>query len=162
MIKCAWGTPHLTVSNVVFYKIRGYHHGLMQDIRWTQRFSNFDRALKKLTEAVALSKTRELSELEQQGLIQGFEFVHELGWNVLKDFLEYDGIQNITGSRTATREAFKQGILQDGQVWIDMIESRNLSSHTYNEDTAMRLVGDILTRYYPAFLVFSVDMKNRI
>jgi hypothetical protein len=62
----------------------------VQDIRWKQRFNNFKRALIKLTDAIQLSQTRPLSELEQQGLIQGFAFVHELAWNVLKDFLEYD------------------------------------------------------------------------
>ncbi len=133
----------------------------MQDIRWKQRFNNFKRALIKLTDAIQLSQTRPLSELEQQGLIQGFEFVHELAWNVLKDFLEYDGIQNIVGSRSTVREAFKRGILKDGQVWIDMIESRTLSSHTYNADTATLLVNDILTAYYPAFLRLQTDMEHR-
>ena len=133
----------------------------MQDIRWKQRFNNFKRALIKLTDAIQLSQTRPLSELEQQGLIQGFEFVHELAWNVLKDFLEYDGIQNIVGSRSTVREAFKRGILKDGQVWIDMIESRNLSSHTHNADTATLLVNDILTAYYPAFLRLQTDMEHR-
>ena len=133
----------------------------MQDIRWKQRFNNFKRALIKLTDAIQLSQTRPLSELEQQGLIQGFEFVHELAWNVLKDFLEYDGIQNIVGSRSTVREAFKRGILKDGQVWIDMIESRNLSSHTYNADTETLLVNDILTAYYPSFLRLQTDMEHR-
>ena len=133
----------------------------MQDIRWKQRFNNFKQALTKLTDAVQLSQTRPLSELEQQGLIQGFEFVHELAWNVLKDFLEYEGIQNIMGSRSSVREAFKRGLLPDGQVWIDMIESRNLSSHTYNADTAILLVDAILTQYYPAFLQLQTDMGHR-
>lgn len=134
----------------------------MQDIRWKQRFKNFKSALQQLTNAVDLSHTRPLSELEQQGLIQAFEFVHELAWNVLKDFLEYDGIQNLTGSRSTVREAFKYGILDDGQIWIDMIESRNLSSHTYNEITATTLAGDILTRYYPAFIDFHSKMEKRL
>ena len=61
----------------------------MQDIRWKQRFNNFNRVLVKLTDAIHLSQTRPLSKLEQQGLIQGFEFVPELAWNVLKDFCNY-------------------------------------------------------------------------
>ena len=134
----------------------------MKDIRWQQRFQNFNLAMQKLTQAIHLSEERPLSELEQQGLIQGFEFVHELAWNVLKDFLTYDGIQNIMGSRSSVREAFKHGILPDGQVWMDMIESRNLSSHTYNAQTAIRLATDILTRYYPAFVQFQSDMTKRL
>jgi nucleotidyltransferase substrate binding protein (TIGR01987 family) len=134
----------------------------MHDIRWQQRFNNFNRAMQKLTDAVTLSQERALSELEQQGLIQGFEFVHELAWNVLKDFLEYDGIQDLIGSRSTVRAAFKHGILADGEVWMAMIESRNLSSHTYNVSTAKTLVTDILTRYYPAFQEFQSNMEKRI
>lgn len=104
---------------------------MTEDIRWKQRFENFNRALHLLTLAVELSKQRPLSDLEKQGVIQGFEFVHELAWNVLKDFLEYEGIQNIVGSRSAVREAFKRGLIDNGEVWMDMIEKRNLSSHTY-------------------------------
>lgn len=91
----------------------------MKDIRWQQRFQNFNLAMQKLTQAIHLSEERPLSELEQQGLIQGFAFVHELAWNVLKDFLTYDGIQNIMGSRSSVREAFKHGILPDGQVFYE-------------------------------------------
>jgi len=134
---------------------------MTDDIRWKQRFDNFNRAMRQLSSAVQLSQQRPLSELEQQGLIQGFEFVHELAWNVLKDFLEYDGIQNLVGSRSTVREAFRRGVVSDGQIWMDMIESRNLSSHTYNLDTAMLLVKDILERYYPVFLGFQIDMQKR-
>jgi len=102
-----------------------------QDIRWIQRFQNFKRAFARLAEAAALAKQRELSELEEQGLIQAFEFTHELAWNVLKDYLEAQGFVDLIGSKNATREAFKNGLLEDGKVWMDMIEARNLTSHTY-------------------------------
>ena len=71
------------------------------DIRWIQRFDNFQRALMVLERGVQLALERDLSELEQQGLIQGFEFTHELAWNLLKDYLQYQGIEAITGSRDA-------------------------------------------------------------
>ena len=106
------------------------------DIRWKQRFDNFQRALHQLTLAMELKAQRPLSELEQQGLIQGFEFTHELAWNVLKDYLEMEGIQGLVGSRSTAREAFKRGLVRDGEVWMDMIEKRNLSSHTYNQAVA--------------------------
>ncbi|MEI6483795.1 MAG: nucleotidyltransferase substrate binding protein, partial [Betaproteobacteria bacterium] len=77
---------------------------MTQDIRWQQRFDNFNRALKQLTAAVELSAQREFTQLEKQGVIQGFEFVHELAWNVLKDLLEFEGIQGIVGSRGTVRE----------------------------------------------------------
>jgi nucleotidyltransferase substrate binding protein (TIGR01987 family) len=123
----------------------------VQDIRWIQRFDNFQKALQTLHDAVALSHLRPLSVLEQQGLIQGFEFTHELAWNVLKDYLEEQGVAGIIGSKNATREAFKNNLLTDGEAWMDMIKARNLSSHTYNIEVAKSIVDDVLLRFYPAF-----------
>ena len=123
----------------------------MKDVRWKQRFSNYTQALQTLRKAVDLSEQRDLSELEQQGLIQGFEFTHELAWNVLKDYLEEQGFVGIIGSKNATREAFKNGLINDGESWMEMIRARNLTSHTYNTDLAAGIVKDILTRFYPAF-----------
>jgi len=123
-----------------------------QDIRWKQRFQNFRKALQTLRLASELSSQRPLSELEQQGLIQGFEFTHELAWNVLKDYLEAQGYVGLIGSRNATREAFKVGLLEDGQAWMDMIQARNQTSHTYNTELAESVAREILVRFYPAFL----------
>jgi nucleotidyltransferase substrate binding protein (TIGR01987 family) len=100
---------------------------------------------------MALKSQRPLSDLEQQGLIQGFEFTHELAWNVLKDYLEMEGIQGLVGARSTAREAFKRGLVRDGEVWMDMIEKRNLSSHTYNQTVADTLVIAIAERYVPTF-----------
>jgi nucleotidyltransferase substrate binding protein (TIGR01987 family) len=121
---------------------------LTQDIRWIQRLNNYHKALNQLRKFIAKG---ELNELEEQGLIQAFEYTHELAWNTLKDFLESRGNQAIYGSRDATREAFKLGLLEDGEGWMDMIQSRNKTSHTYNEDTAKEIVNDILTRYFLLF-----------
>ncbi len=84
------------------------------DIRWKQRFQSFGKAFGQLSAAASLAQQRKLSELEQQGLIQAFEFTHELAWNTLKDFLESRGATELYGSRDATREAFKQGLLANG------------------------------------------------
>jgi len=124
---------------------------MAEDVRWKQRFENYLRAFETLCRAVDLARQRSLSELEQQGLIQGFEFTHELAWNVLKDYLEEAGISEIIGSKGATREAFKNGLILDGESWMEMIKSRNLSSHTYNQDVAEEVVTNILVRFYPAF-----------
>jgi nucleotidyltransferase substrate binding protein (TIGR01987 family) len=133
-----------------------------QDIRWQQRFDNFNRALEQLTQAVELSRQRPLSDLEKQGVIQGFEIVHELAWNVLKDFLEYEGITGIVGSRGAAREAFRRELLLDGELWMDMIEKRNLSSHTYNKELAEALVNTIVGGYYTAFLALQQEMQSKL
>ena len=130
------------------------------DIRWIQRFDNYGRALQTLRNAAELATQRPLSELEQQGLIQGFEFTHELAWNMLKDFLEAQGIAGLIGSRDAIRTAFKNGLLQEGETWMEMIKARNLSSHTYQQDLAQRIATDILTRFYPAFVALEQRMRS--
>lgn len=124
---------------------------MTEDIRWKQRFNNYLQALQTLTEAVELVRQRPLSKLEQQGLIQGFEFTHELAWNVLKDYLEAQGFVGLIGSRNATRQAFKDALIQDGEAWMDMIKARNLTSHTYNTAIASDIADNILKRFYPAF-----------
>jgi nucleotidyltransferase substrate binding protein (TIGR01987 family) len=134
----------------------------MPDIRWKQRYSNFQRALAQLSEAVELSKQRPLSKLEQQGLIKGFEFTQELAWNVMKDYFEYQGNTAITGSRDAIREAFRRRLIADGEVWMETIVSRNRSSHTYDENTAKQLVELITTRYLSIFNAFQTRMQEFI
>ena len=119
------------------------------NIRWVQRFSNYKKALQQLSKFIVKD---ELNELEAQGLIQAFEYTHELAWNTLKDFLEDRGNAEIYGSKDASRQAFKLNIIEDGQIWMDMIQSRNQTSHTYNEDTCAEISTAILTHYYPEFV----------
>jgi len=121
------------------------------DVRWTQRFKHFEQAYAQLEKAVALSRKRPLSELEEQGIIQAFEYTHELAWNVLKDFLEEQGVRDLYGSKDSSREAFKRGLIENGDAWMDMIQSRNLTSHTYNRDIAQQIVQAILEKYYAEF-----------
>lgn len=131
-----------------------------QDIRWQQRLSNYRLALQRLTDAVQLTQQRDLSPLEQQGLIQAFEFTHELAWNVIKDYFFWQGSSGITGSRDATREAFSKGIVDDGEGWMEMIKSRNQTSHTYNQDIAEQIARLITQRYYPLFVAFEKKMRD--
>ncbi|HOO85170.1 MAG TPA: nucleotidyltransferase substrate binding protein [Prolixibacteraceae bacterium] len=121
------------------------------DIRWRQRFNSFLKAFSQLKDAVVLSSERVLSGLEEQGMIQAFEYTHELAWKMTKDFLQEKGNNDLYGSKDTTRLAFKLGIIENGEVWMDMIKSRNLTSHTYNEDTAKNIVADIKNRYFPEF-----------
>ena len=130
------------------------------DIRWRQRFANYQKALLQLQSAVELSNQRSLSPLEKQGVIQAFEFTHELAWNLLKDFLRDQGNPNIKGSKDATREAFKVELIQDGEQWMAMIQSRNISSHTYDERTAEQLVNAIIYDYYPLFVALKIEMEK--
>ena len=125
------------------------------DIRWIQRFDNFKRAFARLNDAAALAKQRGLSDLERQGLIQAFEFTHELAWNTLKDFLTSHGAAaKLYGSRDATRAAFAAELIEDGEAWMKMIEHRNESSHTYNDDVAAKIMAAVLTQYVPVLAAF--------
>ena len=130
------------------------------DIRWVQRLDNFKSALKQLAAGVDLSRKRALSDLEKQGLIQAFEFTHELAWNVIKDFFADQGNTDIHGSRDAAREAFQKNLITQGDAWMEMIKSRNLTSHTYNKKVADEIVDKIIKLYQPAFKEFELKMDS--
>jgi len=132
------------------------------DIRWQQRFANYRKALARLTEAVELRQQRSLSELERQGLIQAFEFTHELAWNTFKDIAEFQGATGLLGSRDATRYAFKAGLIEDGENWMQMIESRNLSTHTYNESVAQEVESRIVDIYFELFRQAASRLQEHI
>jgi len=131
-----------------------------KDIRWIQRYSNFLQALNQLKNAVDTCRDRELNLLEKQGLIQSFEFTHELAWKVLKDFFEYQGNFNLKGSRDAVKEAFNNNLISDGKLWLQMNETRNLTTHTYDQNTAEQVLSLIVHDYYPALLEFRNIMNG--
>lgn len=130
------------------------------DIRWEQRLANYTRALSQLTDAIELARSRKLSEIERQGLIQAFEFTHELAWNVMKDYFAYQGNAAITGSRDAVREAFNKGLIENGDGWMEMIRSRNQTAHTYNEKVAAEIADRITALYGGLFLDFHERMQG--
>lgn len=134
-----------------------------QDIRWKQRFSNYTKALAVFTEAVELARSRQLSPLEKQGLVQSFEFTQELSWKVLKDFLEYQGAATgILGSKDAIRRGFAAGLIQEGDIWMDMIASRNLASHTYNQETAEAIIQKCVESYAPQFRLLKERLEAEL
>lgn len=118
------------------------------DIRWKQRFQNYKKALGRLQQFV---EKGDLSDLEEQGLIKAFEYTYELAWTVLKDFLEYNGHTDLYGSRDVIRRAFNLGLVLDGENWMDMLKSRNQTSHTYNEETAREISNAVRSVYYDLF-----------
>jgi nucleotidyltransferase substrate binding protein (TIGR01987 family) len=133
-----------------------------KDIRWKQRFSNYKKALNSLKNAVDLSKTRTLTDLEKQGMIQAFEFTHELCWKTMKDFILERGNEEIYGSKDAVREAFNLGLIHNGEDWMKMIESRNRSSHTYNNEVADEVVESIIKVYFDLFNDFENTMDIHV
>lgn len=134
---------------------------MSEDIRWKQRYQNYLKALSQL--ASALSVHNETAEsLIKEGILQRFEFTHELAWKVMKDYLEYEGHQGLTGSRSASRLAFSLGIVDDGQVWMDMIESRNRTVHTYDERILEQEFAKVQKCYAKAFQQFAEKMQEFI
>lgn len=129
-------------------------------LRWKQRFHSYSSALERLRDAVELARQRPLSDLEKQGLIQAFEFTHELAWNVMRDFFIHQGATLISGSRDATREAIQKGLVQEAEDWMEMIKSRNQTSHTYNLKVANEIAERILSRYFLCFTSFHQMMSS--
>jgi len=125
------------------------------DIRWMQRYRHYVHALAQLTKFI---EKGELNELEKQGLIQSFEYSYELAWNTIKDYFDAQGETGIHGSRDAFRLAFKRGLILDGKTWMDMIHSRTLTVHTYNEALAEEIATVIVQRYFPEF----VALRDRL
>ncbi|VAW77859.1 Protein of unknown function DUF86, Caur_2869 group [hydrothermal vent metagenome] len=144
----------------LFRQRKGMGLVMSQDIRWQQRLSNYEKALLQLTDAVDLSQQRELSNLEKQGLIQAFEFTHELAWNTLKNFLEYKGQSELYGSRDTTRKAFELGLVEDGDSWMQMIQNRNRSSHTYNQKVMQEIIEAIITDYCKQFISLAAKLNT--
>lgn len=130
---------------------------LNEDIRWEQRFSNYRKALAQLGKFIDKG---DLSDLEEQGLIKAFEYTYELAWKTLKNYLEYQGIINITGARDTFRESLVANLITDGDIWMSMIISRNLTSHSYNQDTADEISGSIKESYYLLFKNLEAKLKS--
>jgi nucleotidyltransferase substrate binding protein (TIGR01987 family) len=124
------------------------------DIRWLQRFEHFTLAHDQLADALRLMAERPLSNLEKQGTIQAFEFTYELAWNVLRDYLVWQGIESISGSRDAIREAFKRDLIVGGGAWLSMLQDRNRTVHTYNEETANQILAQLRLVYAGLFIEF--------
>lgn len=118
------------------------------DIRWVQRFNNYSKALAQLRKFIEKDT---LNELEEQGLVQAFEYTYELAWNTIKDYYESQGETGMQGSRDAFRLAFNRGLIEEGEIWMAMIKSRTQTAHTYNEGVAAKIAADIFAKYYPEF-----------
>ncbi len=128
-----------------------------KEIRWRQRFDNFENAYKLLEKYIVIANP---GELERAGIIQFFEMAFELAWKVMKDYLEAEGFQ-AKSPREAIKQAFQAELLEDGQVLMDALEDRNLTVHTYDEKTAIEIEESIKSGYFPALRQFYEKMKEK-
>jgi nucleotidyltransferase substrate binding protein (TIGR01987 family) len=152
------GKSSLFQLSLIYNKQHGMRHGEMADTRWKQRFENFDRAC-ALLERTATNL--ELSEAERGGLIQFFEMAFELSWKLLKDYLTDEGY-DIKSPRGAIKQAFQNQLIANGQTWLMALEDRNLTSHTYDEETALRVEKMIREDYFPLLQVLRATFKQKV
>nr|WP_314754490.1 nucleotidyltransferase substrate binding protein [uncultured Prevotella sp.] len=129
--------------------------------RWRQRLATFGKALVRMDEVVTLWHSRKLSDLERDGMIQRFEYTQELAWKLLKNYIEYQGEAQLGGSRDTIRQAFRLGLIENSEPWFDMLESRNLTSHVYDEETEMTVIERIVDTYYPILSLLHAEMLKR-
>ncbi|MBN3034565.1 MAG: nucleotidyltransferase substrate binding protein [Bacteroidales bacterium] len=122
--------------------------GEQKDIRWQQRLISFNNAFRQLERFL---ERGELNEMEEQGLIKSFEYAYELDWNTLQALLKEKGYMGITGPKPVIEQSFRDGYIENGKAWIHMHESRNLTSHTYDQETARDIIGEIRRVYFHLF-----------
>jgi len=127
-------------------------------VRWKQRFTNLKKALTLLTEAVS---GEALNRLEQEGLIQRFEYSFELAWETMKDFLESRGVDAVF-PRDVIKAGFSTGLLANGELWLEMLEGRNRLSHTYNEETFLFAVRKIRQEYFPQLILLESRLTEEL
>lgn len=129
-----------------------------QDIRWKQRFQNFERALKYLEQALNIPQP---DIIQKAGLIQFFEMSFELAWNVLKDYLEEQGFVDIRSPRSALKKAFETGLIEDGHGWMKLLDDRNITSHAYDETTVDMIEKLVHEKYYPLLKKLYDTLNNK-
>lgn len=117
-----------------------------QDIRWKQRFQNFEKSITLLTGALAVESP---DIYQRAGTIQFFETSYELAWKLMKDYLEAEGFTDVKSPRAVIKTAFQSDLIQEGQAWMELLNDRNLTAHTYDEKTADNVSRKIREKYYP-------------
>ena len=133
----------------------------MNKLRWIQRFENFKQANKNLHETVDCIKNENLNKIYTMAIIQAYEMCFELSWKTMKDYFEYNGT-NTENPRATIKEAFAQKLITDGQTWIDMMEARNKTSHTYREDFAKQTAESILNTFISQFDDLEKVLESKI
>lgn len=128
--------------------------------KWVDRLTLFSNALRRLTEVVELCHVRPLNDYERDSLIKRFEFTYEMAWKLLMSYEKYNGVEQILGSKDVVRHATGMTLIDNGEAWMDMIDSRNQTSHLYDEEMTVDVVDDILHTYHPLFVALRDRMGN--
>jgi len=132
----------------------------MIDIRWKQRFQNFEKAYDNFRLVLESFNQNPNSLVHKMAIIQAYEMVFELGWKTIKDYLYSQGIET-NFPREAIKEAFAYEVIADGEIWIKMLEDRNLTVHTYDEEKANIVVNEIKENYFSAIAQVFTYFKEK-
>ena len=131
-----------------------------KDIRWKQRFDNFEKAYLSLVKNQEALESEPDNDFIQDSLIQRYEYTLELAWKTMKDYLENEGFMDVTSPKKAVRKAFQERIIQDGSAWIAALDDRNKTSHAYDEQMAKDVIQSITEQHIPIFRDFYLYMKT--
>lgn len=130
------------------------------ETRWKYRYHNYKKAISQLSRFL---EHKALNELEEQGLIQAFEYTFELAWKTLQDFLEEEsGYLELKGPRPVLKQAFKDGVISNGEFWMEMLNDRNRSVHTYDEDIAREIISAVVHNYFPLLKQLDGFLNSRL
>jgi len=132
-----------------------------QDIRWEQRFGNLSKSCVLLSEIHGYDLESTLPII-REGFIQRFEIAFDLSWKTLKDYLVYLGHNVQPSPRPVIKEAFSANLVKDGQVFIDMLDARNLMSHTYDEETFNKIFLQIKQEFEPALCTLCEFLRGKL
>lgn len=132
-----------------------------QDIRWKQRFQNYEKAFNRLSRAIEIVRITPDDDLLQSGLVQTYEYTFELAWKTLKDYLEMEGFL-LRSPRETIRQGFQSGYITNAEDWLQALADRNLTVHIYDDEIIARVLKDIYERYFFILQEFYNNFKTRI
>lgn len=132
---------------------------MQQDVRWKQRFSNFEKTIILLEKAL---QVKQPDIIYRAGIIQCFEMSIELAWKTLKDYFEEQKFTGVNTPKAVIKKAFETGLIQDGHRWMDALENRNLTVHTYDEEKAIDMEILIQNDYFPLLNDLYKTLKEKI
>lgn len=128
---------------------------------WTQRLTTFSKALGRLSEVIELSRQKPLNEFERDSLIKRFEFSYEMAWKLMMSFEKATGVSQVLGSRDVIRHAVSIGLIDNGEAWMEMVDTRNQTSHLYDEEMAANVTDTIVYNYHPLFMELQEKLERQ-
>ena len=132
--------------------------------KWHERLAIYKNAINRLTEVVALNKQRSLNQFERDSLIKRFEFSYEMAWKLMMSYEKENGVSEVLGSKDVIRQAFRLSLVNNGEAWLEMVDTRNRTSHLYDEEMATDVMDEIIYTYYPLLMELRdtmVQMMNK-